>query len=109
MKHIALFSLGLLAFTGISTANAANVNIKQDMVNACVAQVTDKKITDPTSAQKLCTCQVNVQGKMTMEQSWEIDSWAQSGNNLASLPLYNSLIKNIQACGAGIKFNKITK
>lgn len=107
MKKIVLASFALVALPFISTAQAANVNIKQDMINACVAQVSDKNITDKTSAQKLCTCQVNVQGRMTMEQSWEIDSWAQSGNNLASLPLYNNLIKNIQACGTGIKFNKV--
>lgn len=87
-------------------AQSANVNIKQDMINACVNQVVEKNITDKNSAQKLCTCQVTVQGKMTMEQSWEIDSWAKSGKKLENLPTYKNMVKNLQACGNGIKFNQ---
>lgn len=101
MKKFALLTtLGLFALP--MTAQSAN----PEQVNLCVTQITEKKITDQKSAQKLCTCVVNEQAKITQTQKDELDNWVKSGKNIQDNQTFQNISNKLKACGNGIKFNK---
>ena len=63
MKHFAVLTL-IASFALPFAAHAAN----PQQVGACVGQMTEKNITDKTSATKVCTCVVDEQAKITQAQ-----------------------------------------
>lgn len=101
MKKFTFFAtLGLFAMPMV--AQSAN----PEQVNACVIQMTDKKITDKASAQKVCTCVVNEQEKITQAQKDELDNWVRSGKTIQDNKTFQTISNKLKACGNGIKFNK---
>lgn len=101
------------AFFGLTVFNlpaSANVNATDTaMVNACAGQMVDKNLTDPTSAQKVCTCLVDEQAKITQAQKSQIDAWVKSGKDVRQSPIYQSVSAKFKACGNGVKFNTVKK
>lgn len=101
MKQFAL--LTALAVMGLpALSQAAN----PQQVNACVTQVTDKNITDKKSAQKFCSCVVDVQSSITQAQKTELDQWVKSGKDVRTNKTFQSVTAKFKACGNGIKFNQ---
>lgn len=95
---VALFSLPAMPML----VHAAN----PQQVGACVTQMTDKNITDAKSAQKVCTCVVDEQAKITQAQKNEIDNWVKSGKDVRQNSTYQTIVNKLKACGNGIKFNR---
>ncbi len=98
-----IMALGASAAMIITPAQA--LDIKQDQINNCVKGAVSYKVADNATAQKLCTCTVNVRSKMTLGQMWEIESYAQSGKNPATLPYAKTMQSDLQQCTKGLKLN----
>lgn len=105
MKHVVMLPvLAMLALPTLGqTAQAAG---EPRQVNACVTQMTDKNITDRSSAQKVCACVVNEQANITQAQKSEIDTWVKNGKDVRQNKTYQTIVAKLKACGNGIKFNK---
>lgn len=98
-------SLALLtAVVALSCSGIAQAADAQQ-VNACVTQMTEKNITDQKSAQKVCTCVVNEQAKITQAQKTELDNWVKSGKDVRQNKIFQNVSAKLKACGNGIKFN----
>lgn len=95
---VAVFALPTVS----SVAQAAN----PQQVSACASQMTEKNITDMKSAQKLCTCVVDEQAKITQAQKTELDAWVKSGKDVRQNTTYQTIVAKLRACGNGIKFNQ---
>lgn len=104
MKKSALFATAaLFVIPAVSSvAQAAN----PQLVNACATQMTDKNMTDAKSAQKVCTCVVDEQAKITQAQKNDIDNWVKSGKDVRQNRNYQAIVSKLKACGNGIKFNR---
>lgn len=102
-KSALLATMALFVMPAMSTvAQAAN----SQQVNACVSQMTDKNLTDAKSAQKVCSCVVNEQSKITQAQKTELDSWVKSGKDVRQNRTFQAISAKFKACGNGIKFNQ---
>lgn len=104
MKKSVLFAtVAVFAVPALSSvAQAAN----PQQVSACASQMAEKNITDIKSAQKLCTCVVGEQAKITQAQKNELDNWVKSGKDVRQNATYQSIVGKIKACGNGVKFNQ---
>ena len=101
MKHFAVLTL-IASFALPFAAHAAN----PQQVGACVGQMTEKNITDKTSATKVCTCVVDEQAKITQAQKTELDNWVKSGKDVRQNKTFQNMSNRLKACGNGIKFNQ---
>ena len=105
MKQVAMLPLlALLAIPAMIQSAQAAGDPRQ--VNACVTQMTDKNITDRSSAQKGCSCVVNEQANITQAQKTEIDNWVKGGKDVRQNKTYQTIVSKLKACGNGIKFNR---
>lgn len=95
-RLLAISALSLFAST--SYANTAHIN-------ACVAQMTEKNITDNQSAQKVCSCVVKEQSKITQAQKDELDNWVKQGKDIRTNKTFQTISNRMKACGDGIRFN----
>lgn len=100
MKTNQILSMIALAFI----ANISHAN--PTAINACVAQMTDKNLTDNKSAQTLCSCVVKEQAKITQAQKNELDNWVKQGKDIRANKTFQTISNRMKACGDGIKFNK---
>ena len=102
----------------ISTAQAAPttarpaapsqpVDIQTMMIQRCASEMTAMKITDATTAQKVCKCTITVQANnLKVGEFWKIQSMAMNGQNPESLPAFVRVKPQLEQCRAGIKFNQ---
>ncbi|MFW2177416.1 MULTISPECIES: hypothetical protein [unclassified Moraxella] len=97
MKHFAL--LTAVAMFGLPAVAQANTQ----QVNACVTQMTEKNIMDKASAQKVCSCVVKEQAKITRAQKTELDNWVKSGKDVRQNKTFQTISGKMKACSAGIK------
>ncbi len=86
----------------IFAAPAHALDIKQDQIDKCVKGAVNYKVADQATAKKLCSCSVGVRSNMTLGQMWEIESYAQSGKNPATLPYAKKMQKELQQCAQGL-------
>ncbi len=103
MKTLNNLSLFAIAIVVSLPANA--VDIKQNMIETCVTDTVKYKVADRTTAQKFCDCTVNVRGKMTFEQMWQVQSFTQSGKDPITLPFMVKMQQDLQQCTIGLKLN----
>ena len=97
--------VALCASAVMFAAPAQALDIKQDQINKCVKGAVDYKVADNATAKKLCSCTVDVRSKMTLGQMWEIESYAQSGKDPATLPYAKTMQNSLQQCTKGLKLN----
>ncbi|WP_315043663.1 hypothetical protein ACGTJS_11215 [Faucicola mancuniensis] len=98
-KLLAVCAMGAMFVPSLAMANTTPIN-------ACVAQMTAKQLTDKKSAEKVCTCVAKEQSKVTQAQTKELNNWVQSGKDIRTNKTFQNLSKRIKACGDGVKFNK---
>lgn len=91
--------MAILLSSSAMLPNLANANAQ---VNACVAQMTEKKITDNKSAQKVCSCVVKKQSQITQKQKNELDNWVKSGKDIRTNKTFQNISNRMKACGNGI-------
>lgn len=103
MKILNNLSLCAIAFAVSLPANA--VDIKQQMIDTCVTDTVKYKVADNKTAQKFCGCTVNVRGKMTFEQMWQVQSLTQSGQDPMTMPFMVKMQQDLQQCTVGLKLN----
>lgn len=84
-------------------ANA--VDIKQEYINSCVQETVDSKMADNATANKLCSCIVDVHSKKTLGQMWEVESYRTSGKDTSTLPFVKKLQSDLQQCEQGLTLN----
>ena len=105
MKNLLLAT----AFFGLSAFAVPANAVDSTMVNACATQMVEKSLTDANSANKVCTCLVNEQSKITQAQKDEIDTWVKNGNDVRQNALFQNISAKFKACGKGVKFNRMAK
>lgn len=107
-----LLALGFIST--VSASPAANraatpsqpVDIQTMMTQRCASEMTALKITDATSAQKVCKCTVDVRANnLKVGEFWKIQSMAMNGQNPETLPAFARLKPQLEKCVAGIKMN----
>ncbi len=115
--HLSAVCSTLLAFGmigSVSASPAANrpaapaqpVDVQTVMVQRCASEMTSMKITDATTAQKVCKCTIGVQAdNLKVGEFWKIQSIAMNGQNPESLPAFTRIKAKLEQCRAGVRFN----
>ena len=109
-----LFVASVLAATASQAAEnpAKSTNVKAALIENCKEQTSKGGKLSATEVNKFCGCQIDVQGKMTEAQKWEIQSAINSKKNPSSLPFMQKQYKELQTClGAPLvsKLEKLTE
>ena len=107
MKLLPILPLALAAIFAMPQANAAD--IKQDNINACVNNTVKYKIANKSDATKFCNCTTDIRSKMTIGQTWEIESYAQDKKDPSSLPYVKTMQKELQQCTVGLDLKQPQK
>ncbi len=107
MKLLQILPLALIGIMTIPQANA--LDIKQDNINKCVSGAVKYKVADKSTANKLCSCTIDVRSKMTIGQMWEIESYAQDKKDPSTLPYVKKMQQELQQCTTGLDLKKPQK
>ena len=92
--------------TGRPAAPSQPVDIQTMMTQRCASEMTALKITDATSAQKVCKCTVDVRANnLKVGEFWKIQSMAMNGQNPETLPAFTRIKPQLEKCVAGVKMN----
>ena len=108
MKKFTAIRLALLATVMASTSifAAPPTDIKAAMIARCADEAVQLKMTDSASANKVCSCTINVQAnQLKLGEFWEIQSTAMKGKNPSSLPALKRIQGDLDKCRAGVKMN----
>lgn len=101
LSKIAL-STTVLATVFIAPTAMANpyksTNIKAALIQDCNTSMTKGGKLTAAEAKKLCNCQVEAQGKVTVAQQWEIQSAINAKKSPESLAFVQQQNKNLLAC-----------
>ena len=106
------FSAVRLAFIAAVMASssmsfAAPTDIKSAMIERCADEAVQLKMTDSTSAKKVCTCTINVQAsQLKLGEFWDIQSAAMKGQNPNNLPALKRIKGDLDKCRAGVKMSE---
>ncbi|WLF83305.1 hypothetical protein [Moraxella sp. ZY210820] len=85
--------------TPVAMANPyQSTNIKAALLQDCTTSMTKGGKLSAADAKKLCNCQVEAQGKMTVAQQWEIQSAINAKKSPESLAFVQQQNKNLLAC-----------
>ncbi len=85
---------------------AENFDILTMMVQRCTSDATAAKFTDAKSAQKLCSCTINVQANnLKLGEFWAIQSMARNGKDPHNLPALKRIQPQLDKCKEGIVLN----
>ncbi len=98
-------TLPLLAAGFMLMPQANALDIKQEQINACVQNVVTSKIADNATANKLCSCSIEVESKITKGQMWEAESYRVSGKDVSTLPSVQKYINDLKQCEQGLTLN----
>lgn len=102
-----LLATGLmLTLIPVSFANSNNAlqqaykstNIKSALINVCKTETTKGGKLTPAEVNKFCTCQVEIEGKMTTAQKWEVQSAINAKKQPHTLAVIQQQNKDLQAC-----------
>ena len=107
MKLLQILPLALIGIMTIPQANA--LDIKQDNINQCVSGAVKYKVADKGTANKLCSCTIDVRSQMTIGQMWEIESYAQDKKDPSTLPYVKKMQQELQQCTTGLDLKKPQK
>jgi hypothetical protein len=89
-----------------STTFAAPTDIKSAMIERCADEAVQLKMTDSSSAKKVCSCTINVQAKeLKLGEFWDIQSAAMKGQNPNNLPALKRIKGDLDKCRAGVKMS----
>lgn len=92
--------------TGRAAAPSQPVDVQTMMIQRCASEMTALKITDATSAQKVCKCTIGVQAtNLKVGEFWKIQSMAMNGQNPETLPAFTRVKPQLEQCRAGVKLN----
>lgn len=81
-------------------------DIKSAMVQRCIDEAVQFKVTDSTSAKKVCSCTINVQAsQLKLGEFWDIQSTAMKGQDPNSLAALQRIKPDLEKCRAGVKMN----
>ncbi len=108
MKKFTAIRLALLATVMASTSifAAPPTDIKAAMIARCADEAVQLKMTDSASANKVCSCTINVQAnQLKLGEFWEIQSTAMKGKNPSSLPALKRIQGDLDKCRAGVKMS----
>lgn len=101
--RLALFATALVS-SGLSFA--APTDIKSAMIERCADEAVQLKMTDSSSAKKVCSCTINVQAsQLKLGEFWEIQSTAMKGQNPNNLPALKRIKGDLDKCRAGVKMS----
>ncbi len=99
-------SLATASMTYAADAKSEVTDIKSAMVQRCVDEAVQLKMTDNASAKKVCSCTINVQAnQLKLGEFWDIQSTAMKGQNPSTLPALKRIQPDLDKCREGIKMN----
>jgi len=82
------------------------VDVQTVMTQRCASEMTAMKITDATTAQRVCKCTIGVQANnLKVGEFWKIQSMAMNGQNPETLPAFVRIKAQLERCRAGVKLN----
>ena len=90
-------------------AASKSTNIKAALIQVCKDQTAKGGKLSAAEVSKLCTCQVEAQGKVTEAQKWEIQSAINAKKNPSSLAFVQQQNKDLQACLGTSLISKLEK
>jgi hypothetical protein len=91
-----------LAFAAPDSKDAPK-DVQSMMVQRCVAEATAAKVTDAKSAQKVCSCTIDVQAKnLKLGEFWDIQTAAYKGQDPRSIPALARIQPQLDKCRAGV-------
>lgn len=100
-----LLATGLmLAVSQASFANNAlqkayqSTNIKSALINVCKTETAKGGKLTTAEVAKFCSCQVEVEGKMTTAQKWEVQSAINAKKQPHTLAIIQQQNKDLQTC-----------
>lgn len=86
--------------TAMKNAGSSS-NVRDGLIKACAIPykqaVKYKKLTQ-SDVNKLCTCEVDAEGKLTQAQKWQIQSTINQKKNPATLDFVKKQSQNVQSC-----------
>lgn len=110
MKKTSQVSLALFAavmgFASVTASAAPPTDIKSSMIDRCADEAVQLKMTDSSTAKKVCSCTINVQAnQLKLGEFWEIQSTAMKGQNPNNLAALKRIQPDLDKCRAGVKMN----
>lgn len=82
------------------------VDVQTMMIQRCASEMTTLKITDATTAQKVCKCTITVQANnLKVGEFWKIQSMAMNGQNPESFAPFARIKGQLEQCRAGVRLN----
>jgi hypothetical protein len=117
MKLARVYLVASLAFGLMSAASAAPatarptapnkpVDVQTVMIQRCASEMTALKMTDATSAQKVCKCTIDVQANnLKVGEFWKIQSMSMNNQMPDGYAAFNRIKGKLEQCRAGVKLN----
>jgi hypothetical protein len=91
-----------LAFAAPASKDAPK-DVQSMMVQRCVAEATAAKVTDAQSAQKVCSCTIDIQAKnLKLGEFWDIQTAAYKGQDPRTIPALARIQPQLDKCRAGV-------
>jgi len=88
------------------TTPSQPVDVQTMMIQRCASEMTALKMTDATSAQKVCKCTIDVQANnLKVAEFWKIQSMAMNGQKPDGYPAFTRIKSQLDQCRAGVKLN----
>lgn len=75
-----------------------STNVKATMINVCKEEFGKGTGLSTTDISKYCTCVINIDGKTTKEQEWELRSTINQKKNPATLDFVQKQGKDLEKC-----------
>jgi hypothetical protein len=106
-----------LLLVGLATAGAsyaadkaapagAPTDIKSAMIQRCADEAVQLKMTDASTAKKVCSCTINVQANgLKLGEFWDIQTAAMKGQDPKGIPALQRIQPDLEKCRAGVKMN----
>ncbi|MDO4224089.1 MAG: hypothetical protein Q4D05_08735 [Acinetobacter sp.] len=106
----------MMAAVGIAAVSAPtamanplkSTNIKAALIQECKTQTSKGGKLTASEASKYCNCKVDLDGRVTVAQQWEVQSAINAKKNPATLSFVQQQSKALQTCLGSALVNKIT-
>ncbi len=108
----ALFAMNTQADNSKLQQAYGSSNVKSALVGVCKTEVSKGNKLTAAEVTKVCTCQIDVEGRTTKAQMWEMQSAANQKKNPLTLPFVKKQHDDLKACfGTALtsKLDKITQ
>lgn len=89
-----------------AAAASAPTDIKSAMIQRCADEAVQLKMTDASTAKKVCSCTINVQANgLKLGEFWDIQSAAMKGQDPSGIAALQRIKPDLEKCRAGVKMN----